>query len=146
MLSPERVWAKYLTEENKMAQQEIANRFTDDVRFGVVSDLYSAGHTEDGDEFIAEAFFVQAEDSKGNRWLHGAIFHGAEVEDDDGCFGFRDIREEATAKANLILTAVSKTRSMEDFYEAQPIYGSSAWSHEDDANLVAFELSREYSY
>ena len=47
--------------------------------FEIVSDLYQAGRTEDGDAYTAEVYYVMAEDEDGNRWQHFAAFPGCEV-------------------------------------------------------------------
>jgi hypothetical protein len=117
--------------------------FAKDVIFGVVSDLYKAGTDEDGD-FIAEAYFVMAEDSKGRRWTHCESFEGAEqVEADDGWWYWSDIREEAKSKAELIVSLLEVSRSMDGFRRTESAYGSEAYSQDDEDELMDFEARKE---
>ena len=49
---------------------------TNNLNIEVASDLYSAGFTVDGDEYIAYRYHICAEDADGNRYTIGG-FNGA---------------------------------------------------------------------
>lgn len=101
--------------------------------FAVVSDLYLAGRTEDGLDYTAEVYFVQAEDAQGNRWNHRARFVGCKVHHDDEGFGyvhFEDIRDDAKAQADRLLARIHAARgaiNLAHWDEARPAYGSAAY-------------------
>jgi len=100
--------------------------------FSVVSDLYVAGRREDGTDFIAEQYYVVAEDARGNRWSHNAVFNGCRVECDDEDYYqqyFIDIREEAHARADKLLARIRIAPSidMECWEAIRPAYGSLAY-------------------
>lgn len=100
-----------------------------------VSDLYQAGMTCDGQPFIAETFYVVIENGNGNRFRHEQNFNGTNPEfdeDDDGVY-FPDLREEASAKAELLAkkvnAALASGKGVDFTYwlEAEPVYGSNAY-------------------
>lgn len=76
----------------------------------VVSDLYLAGLTEDGTEYHAEIFFVQAENEQGRRFRHALRgYLGAKrVTDEDGLVGFEDVRAEAFARASRLADRINR--------------------------------------
>ena len=111
----------------------------------VSSDLYRAGTDEDGEAYIAEYYFVMAEAKDGRRWVHQHTFNGAEFyehDDDHGySYGYRDIREEAEAKAEALLAKVKKAGVIDLTYwkSTYSAYGSSAYS---EAETIAWERSQ----
>jgi len=109
---------------------------------GIVSDIYSAGFTTDGDEFIAERYFICAEDKDGNRYAIGG-FNGAKkvYDDEDGEVFFKDIREEAKALADRLLVRIQEAGviNTEFWREDRPVYGSKAYQQYGQADDVAWE-------
>lgn len=106
---------------------------------GIYSDLYCAGLTEDGEQFIGHIFFVSAEAPDGRRWVHAQSFKGVE-EGFDEEFGypyFGDVRDEATAKAEALASAVRAhleaggKLDLTCWNEADPVYGSNAYESLD---------------
>lgn len=118
------------------------------IEFAVVSDVYLAGRTEDGEDYIAERYFVQAEDDAGYRWRYHVAWDGTEVEYDheSGMTYFPDVRERAKALAE----AVARTAALRPFnpnsyewQESRPCYGSDAWiGSGQDAIEIAWERAR----
>lgn len=108
------------------------NRIVDVV---VASDLYEAGRTEDGEQYTAELYYVLVEFENGARLRHKTSFPGCEAicspdEEDYGMVFFKDIRAEASTKAerlaDRVLLALEQGRSLDYTYwhEADPVYGS----------------------
>lgn len=89
-------------------------------------DLYHAGVTEDGSDFIAECYYVRANREDGKRTRHNVTFLGAEKEtSEDGFDFFLDIRDAARRKAEIMLRILQE--SSQDFgqwTEIPPCYGS----------------------
>lgn len=105
---------------------------------GVGSDLYCAGRTEDGEEYIAEVFYVCVEFTNGVRMRHNQTFRSVErtQETDDEGYGmvfFKDLRVEAEAKAqrlaDRVKAALEEGRVLDAAYwnEMDPVYGSPAY-------------------
>lgn len=92
----------------------------------VTSDLYVAGKTEEGEEFVAERFFVAAEFDNGMRFAHNHSFPGCKVEECGEGTAFLDIRAEAEAAANALRDRVNAVGKMNGAYwtEIEPVYGS----------------------
>jgi hypothetical protein len=98
--------------------------------FSVDADLYVAGRTEDGEDYTAEMFFVTAEDENGNRWRHRDTFAGCRVvHDDEGYPHFVDVRAAAQTSAEEVKLRYERaTRfDLENWHEARPAYGSTAY-------------------
>ncbi len=99
--------------------------------FEIATDLFIAGRTEDGREFFAECYFVMGTDTKtGDRIRHEVTFNGTKREvDEEGCPHFPDMREEAMAKAERLLTRVQAAPviNMAFWREERPVYGSRAY-------------------
>lgn len=112
------------------------------MKFEVISEMYSAGITEDGEEFVAEAYLVQATDEEGNRWNHPWTFPGVRVETDDeyGMTHFIDIRDESKAGADqLCIDVASIMGNLSDWHPTYPMYGSVAYQQYGQADEVAWE-------
>lgn len=98
--------------------------------FGVASDLYLAGRTEDGHDFTAELYYVVAEDARGNRWRHETNFPGADAQrDEDGFWHFGDVRETAQKRAERLLARVERVGQINPAHwrDMRPAYGSAAY-------------------
>lgn len=100
-------------------------------QFQVVSDLYLAGRTEDGEDFTAEVYYVVAEDERGNRWAHVSRFAGAEASrDEDGFWHFADVREASVAEANRLCARIEAAGGVINhahWSSMRPAYGSAAY-------------------
>jgi len=109
---------------------------------GIASDIYSAGFTTDGDEFIAERYFICAEDKDGNRYEIGG-FNGAKkvFDDEEGEVHFQDTREEGKAAANRLLVRIQEAGVINtDFWrEGRPVYGSKAYCQYGQDDDIAWE-------
>jgi hypothetical protein len=117
---------------------------TKNLNIAIVSDLYSAGFTVDGDEFIAETFYILAEDSLGNRWRLGG-WNGAEKDvcEETGETFFVNIKDEAEKKAQRLLDRIQNAGEvdLENWSESRPAYGSVAYQQYGQAADVAWEKS-----
>lgn len=75
--------------------------------FSIVSKLKSYGHTEDGEEFVGEAYMIWAEKANGERLCHFHLFDGVNVElTEEGIPMFIDVRESAKAAAERLLARI----------------------------------------
>ncbi len=107
--------------------------------FSIVSDLYEAGIQEDGVPYIAETYYILAEDERGNRWSHNTRFNGCTVSTDyEGFTRFTDTRTNATARAQMLLNRITAAGGQINFdcwSETRPAYGSEAYqeygAHDD---------------
>lgn len=95
----------------------------------VTSDLYVAGKTEEGEDFIAERFYVAAEFDNGMRFAHNHNFDGCKVEAHDEGMAFIDVRNEAEAAANALRDRVNAAGKIhgEYWHDMEPGYGSPAY-------------------
>lgn len=95
------------------------------------SELYRAGRTEDGEEFIAERFFVSVTFADGSRYAHGLMLAGAEchVDPEEGIVYFEDIRPAARAKLERLIARIQAvgTIDLAHWDEITPVYGSAQW-------------------
>lgn len=122
------------------------------ITFSIASDLYIAGRTEDGAEYHAELFYVVAEHEDGRRWHHPAAFHGAKCHlRDDGMPFYEDIRCYARKQARAVMRLCElhyaergEACDFRSWDAAPPVYGSAAWSREDEYNLMDEEEQRAY--
>ena len=88
-------------------------------------ELYSAGPDAEGQDYVAEAFFVVAEVEDGARYRKG-FFAGAEQRhDEDGPY-YVDVREAAEAAAEALAASFGADVDLSDWAEADPCYGSRA--------------------
>jgi hypothetical protein len=113
-----------------------------DLNFTVESKLYKAGVTEDGEEYIAETYFVQAEDVAGNRWAYPAFFPGCKVVEYDEGPGFEDVREAAKATASELVAAILQDDGVVDlaaWVDMPAAYGSRAYQEYGFAEEIARE-------
>ena len=108
----------------------------------VASDLYSAGFTVDGDEYIAEFYYICAEDADGNRYTIGR-FNGAKksFDDEEGEVHFEDIRKEARATADRLFNRIKAAGVIDTQFwrEDRPVYGSKAYQQYGQADDIAWE-------
>jgi hypothetical protein len=106
----------------------------------VCSDLYSAGRTEDGEDYTAEVYVVCAEFANGEVYAHVQRFKGCKVEqvetEDDSFTAFIDIRPEQKAKAELLASrvraCVETGRKLDPQFWTfhRTVYGSNAYLQE----------------
>lgn len=114
----------------------------------VTSALYSAGLTEDGEEFIGHIFFVRATAPNGQRWMHVRGFDGVTSEEyeDSGVLVFGDNRESAGEAAEKLADKVRAHLAsggkldMEMWGEVDPVYGSQAY---DSLDSMGYFKARE---
>ena len=106
-----------------------------------VSDLKSYGYTEDGEEFIGEVFFVEAEDDKGNRWRLNKSYPGVEVGHSEYGTFFQDTREEARHRCQCVIDAVTNIGRIDlaMWHATRPAYGSEAYMEYGMADDLAWE-------
>jgi hypothetical protein len=104
------------------------------LEFITASTLQSFGYTEDGEEFIGEVFFIQAEDSNGNRWSHDYTFPGVKVGYDSeyGVKWFEDVRDVAKKEAQSLLdrikaSGIDSVDGRPHWFLDSPAYGSIAY-------------------
>src|SRR4030067_605758 len=77
-------------------------------QYGIKADLYKAGVTEDGEDYIAEFYVIVAQRPGGSREEYNRSFPGcikSYSEDGEGPF-FEDVREQALAKAERVLRGI----------------------------------------
>lgn len=115
--------------------------------FCIASDLFQYGVGDDGQPFIGEFYYIQAEDDYGNRWNHHHRFHGCapcQVDDGDGTATlFQDVRADAYVNATRLLDRIQQTGDINLAYwdEARPAYGSPAYQDYGVFN----DLMQEYN-
>lgn len=99
----------------------------------MASDMVNFGQTCDGRPFIAETYFVVAENANGRRYRHAARFPGAERYLVDGEPRFADLREPAIYAATLLAervnAALTAGQKLDRQYwdEVDPAYGSAEY-------------------
>lgn len=96
-------------------------------KVGVYSDLYVAGRTEDGSDYTAEVYMVEAVRPDGRRMVHEVCFEGAVKETSpDGFDFFGDVRKSARKSADILAGNVRKRGYIDDTHwnEGRPVYGS----------------------
>jgi len=115
---------------------------TNNLNIKVASNLYSAGFTVDGDEYIAYRYHICAEDADGNRYTIGG-FNGAKksFDDEEGEVHFEDTRKEAYATARKLLDRIKKAGVIDTQFwrEDRPVYGSKAYQQYGQADDIAWE-------
>jgi hypothetical protein len=102
------------------------------------SDMYNAGYSCDGHPFIAEQYYVIIENAAGRRFRHTAIFNGTQevVCPESGDSYFLDLRQEASAKAERLVTRVNAALQAGQFLsptfweEIDPAYGSDEYAYQ----------------
>ena len=107
--------------------------------FTVTSFLKPFGKTEDGEDFVGEVFWIQAEKENGERLAHFACFDGVEVVvDEEGINRFVDTRESAMAHAEHLLARIEAANpDFDSLYDSEywghvpARYGSIAWQWEN---------------
>ncbi len=93
------------------------------------SDLKDYGPTEDGTPFVGEVFRVYVENQRGDRWAHGAHFHGVKLQVHEEGVSYMDIRPAARAACQLLVDRIVAAGWVDMTYwsEARPVYGSDAY-------------------
>lgn len=101
-------------------------------QYGIKADLYKAGVTEDGEDYIAEFYVIVAQRPGGSREEYNRSFPGcikSYSEDGEGPF-FEDVREQALAKAERVLRGIlenGRASAGGVWHEVDPEYGSPAY-------------------
>ncbi len=100
-------------------------------------DFYNAGMTEDGEDFVAESYFVVVQRLDGHRLAHAKVFLGCEAgiidDDDEGQFNglpyFGDVRKEAKEAADNLVARIMEvgTIDTDHWFVAEPSYGAEAY-------------------
>ena len=124
-----------------------AKNLTADVR----DELVVIGHNEEGREVIGLRFYVTLTDEAGHRWRHFATFNTSEVKaefsDVDGFLevNVHDNRDVDSARAQKLADAVNAhlaaggTVNQDCWLPTDTVYGSAAWTQEDEAELALFD-------
>ena len=114
----------------------------------VVTDLYQAGVTEDGEAYVAELYYVAIENAAGRRFAHNAVFRGAIARqcEESGDHYFEDVREGAKAKVEALCARVAaaldagRALDADLWNEVDPAYGSDEYvSQGTEAQRVFLE-------
>jgi len=112
----------------------------------VVSNLFCAGYTDDGADFIAESYAVSITDADGNRLTHRHRFPGVSVSFDEyGYKSFDDIRASALEQAERLVARVEVALARGHALNAtlweqdRPVYGSDAYVAYGQADDIAWE-------
>jgi hypothetical protein len=127
-----------------------------DVDIGVISELYTAGTTEDGGDYVAEQYRVVARvRADGRTFMLSHYWKGCEVsEDGEGGTYFADVREKAAASAEIDAEGFralavfdtemhgSPANPDAEWYETEPEYGSKHWQALDAAEGQAARFDR----
>lgn len=112
-----------------------------EVDIGVISELYTAGETEDGQDYVAERYRVVVRvKADGRTFMLSHYWKGCEVsEDGEGGTYFADVRERAAACAEIDAEGFralavfdtemhgSPANPDAEWYETEPEYGSKHW-------------------
>lgn len=100
----------------------------------VASELYRAGRTEDGEDYIAEIYLVTVEFAGGEVYAHKVSFPGCKVEqDEEGYDHFGDIRPQQEARAQSLCDRVQRhiaaggSLDMSHWSFWRTVYGSRAY-------------------
>jgi len=103
-------------------------------RLYVCCDLYEAGMTEDGENFIAESYYIVIERCDGHRLAHNKVYLGCELcvidDGDNGQYNglpyFADVRKEVKKTIDLLLSRIVSKGAIDTDYwsEMRPSYGS----------------------
>jgi len=110
----------------------------------VDSEVYVAGKTEDGHPYIAERYFVLAEDMPGNRWSHEKTFAAVRIERGEECDSFINVRAAALAAAERLCAKIDRHLAaggdldFKYWRATEPAYGSDAYMEKCNADGVEF--------
>jgi hypothetical protein len=127
-----------------------------EVDIGVISELYTAGETEDGQDYVAERYRVVVRvKADGRTFMLSHYWKGCEVsEDGEGGTYFADVRERAAACAEIDAEGFralavfdtemhgSPANPDAEWYETEPEYGSKHWQALDAAEGQAARFDR----
>ena len=98
-----------------------------EARVEVVCDLYLAGKDEFGHDYNAECYSIVITRLDGHRMAHDITWYGCETgTTEDGFTGFGDVRKEAKANADALVTRIEEAGIVDDAHwaEIDPAYGS----------------------
>jgi hypothetical protein len=111
------------------------------VEVAVADELYCAGQTEDGLDFVAVVYRVMLEAADGRRWVHPVAYPGAERFTGEDGDVFEDVREAAKAAADRFVARVAARGSVDlsCWQEARAAYGSDAYDVFEDILLERAE-------
>lgn len=104
--------------------------------FIVTDDLYQAGtDAEDGTPIYGRAFFVMAQNERGERWVHHSVFKDTEVRymHEGGYTSVQRRTAEAEAAATRLLVRIRAAGAIDlrHWFESDPEYGSVAYQEID---------------
>lgn len=119
------------------------------------SDLFKAGVTEDGADYLGERFYVVVEAPNGQRWVHNVKFDSTKAvdggEECDGMVFFPDQKQEAQDAIQILCDRVEahlKAGGKLDpamWSETDPRYGSDAYSVLDNQGYFR-EMERKAEF
>ena len=95
----------------------------------VSSDLYVAGTSDDGHDYLAESYCVILTSTRGIQLVHHRNFPGCETEEHEGITHFGDVREEAEGAARRLVKRIIKAGeiNIDNWITIEPEYGSEAY-------------------
>lgn len=118
------------------------------IEIASVSDMFKAGITEDGADYIGLVWYVLAELDNGQRFAHGHRFHSTKAEycEEIGCMVFPDNSEQAETESEQLAerirnhVAAGGKLDLGLWREVDPRYGSTAYS---DLEITGYFKERE---
>lgn len=115
---------------------------TADFELGVVSELFSAGRNEDGEEVLGHIYSVLAEDKTGRRFSHidyvkDTVRKKCDPDESDcgsyWCLVLDAEQQVENKKKSLLL---SENMILTDWLEVEPRYGSEAYCQKNQQNTL----------
>jgi len=100
------------------------------LEFKIISSRYLAGKTNDGDDYVAEAYMVFIEGADGSRWSHDKSFPGCRVVySEAGEVQFDDTRKDALHAANQLISELRQQKQIDlnGWRKETPRFGSEAY-------------------
>lgn len=107
------------------------------------SDLARFGYTDDGHEFIGEAYYIQVTDNVGNRWILDRRFAGVIVHYDDECGQhFEDVRPAVKEFCEKLVEKIRQHGKIDLslWRQGHPVYGSRAYVAYGQAEDLRLEM------
>lgn len=110
------------------------------IEITVTADLHKYGTTEDGQDFLAERFYVMAEAENGERWIHNMFADSSKAVFDAeiGAFYFENNRKQAFEKIQKFADRIVQhlkdggSLDMAHWVSTDPRYGSEAYQTLDN--------------